>query len=280
MGQVPATPPNSSPLQASPRYLLIGSGRLARHLKHYLQKIGLPLELWSRNSDPEFNTESPDYFPEAQERLERTAQYCNVFLLAVSDSALNEVYERLSPHAPSEARWVHFSGAYSDARFFGLHPLMTFGLELFDMEIYQRIPLIGDRSKEEFHAVFPQLENPYHVLAPDQRPLYHALCVMGGNFTHLLWWMVERAFREQLQLSPEVLHLYKAQVFAGALKDPERALTGPFVRGDWATVEAHLQCLSPQQLRLYQEFFELFHALTESKSSQPFPGETHEHRSL
>jgi predicted short-subunit dehydrogenase-like oxidoreductase (DUF2520 family) len=123
-----------------------------------------------------------------------------------------------------------------------MHPLYTFGPELYPDELYPQIPFVCDDDGPTFEAVFPDLENPHWYISPTDRPLYHAACVMGGNFTTLLWNRAMQIFR-QLGLPPEAAIPYLRRTCENVAEHGAEALTGPLARGDRRTIRSNLGAL-------------------------------------
>ncbi|MFA6093000.1 MAG: DUF2520 domain-containing protein [Elusimicrobiota bacterium] len=248
MGRVPER-------KAAPTYLLAGSGRLAKHLKRYLSRSGYELRLWSRNGDPAFNSISAKRVPDPFERLALAAQDASCVLLALSDAAIPEI---AGHKALSRKLRVHFSGAHSWPRLHGAHPLMSFGPELYPLKTYASIPFVCEKGRASFHRLFPGLRNPSFTIEPEQKPLYHALCSMSGNFTALLWQAAFEHLDGKLGLPRAALEPYLRQVCANIARDPASALTGPLSRGDGGTLSAHLAALKGSPLKnVYASFLAL-----------------------
>lgn len=258
MRQVPASSQSNNSPSTSVTYLLLGSGRLARHLSFYLPTQGVSLRHWSRGSDSEFNSLSPLAIPSAADRFRELASDTTVILAALADTNLHEVYEHLSPLAPSQTRWVHFSGSFRHPHIFAAHPLMTFADTLHAPALYESMAFVGCGSPEEFAGIFPILKNRYYQIEEKDRILYHALCAMSGNFSQLLWQATENAFLRELGLPKDILEPYKIAVFNGILRDPARSLTGPLARGDQATVEQHIEALGEVRGQVYTAMKRLF----------------------
>ncbi len=226
-------------------HLLIGSGKLAMHFATYFGLLGLKFEIWK---DP--RTFSP----------ERAAAFrgTHVWFL-VSDSAIAEVAHRFRVERAVEDETVllHASGATVVPGVLGAHPLMTFGPESYTLEAYQKIPFIVE---DVFDGTDPRdclggLPNVALRLAPNDRPLYHALVSMAGNFPALIWTEIFSQFETRLGLPHETLAPYLFQSLANVLRSGDRALTGPLVRGDRPTVRAHRTALAGTPLGdLYSSF--------------------------
>lgn len=216
MGQVPS---DDAP------YLLVGDGRLSRHLQHYFDLEGIRWRLWTR----------------AMRRpLEAALDGARAVLLLIADDALEGFLAR---HAdPAGPPWIHCSGSLVTPLAAGVHPLMSFGDELYEHDRYRRIPFVCDRGATPFAELFPRLSNPHFEIEPAERPLYHALCAMAGNFTTLLWQHAFAAFEERLGLPRSALHPYLEQVASNLVRSAS-PLTGPLARGDHRTIERHLAAL-------------------------------------
>ena len=79
--------------------------------------------------------------------------------------------------------------------------------------------------------------------ADDHAALYHALCVLAGNGSTLLWQKLFHDFESRLGIPPQVAFPYLQQVAGNLQHGPGHALTGPLDRGDTATVQANLAAL-------------------------------------
>jgi 2-dehydropantoate 2-reductase len=215
-------------------YGIVGDGRVARHFAHYLGLLGLPCRQWSRRT------------PTAD------LDGCAVILLLVSDPAIEELAARY----PGQT-CVHFSGSFLSERVHGMHPLMSFGRELYALEDYQRIPFVAEDA-ELFRRLFPALPNPVHAIRREDKARYHALCAMAGNFTGFLWAKLFQDFPAALGIPAEAAIPYLEQVcrnIAATPTEPDRFLTGPIVRGDRAAVQKHLAALQGDAYRPIYEAF-------------------------
>ncbi len=231
---------------------LLGSGRLARHLSAYFSSLEIDLVSWSRDGDSQFNSFDDT---DAAIRLRKVLSRCHRVILLVSDDAIAELIDRIQNLIPSfGGQLFHCSGVTVDDRAICLHPLMTFSGHVYPDERYQSIPFVLDTGHDLKHY-FPELPNPAHTIAPDQRPLYHSLCVMSGNFSQLMWSMCSNRLNRSLGLPPDVLFNYLKQNLHNYLADPSSALTGPLVRGDGNTLDKHIDALEGDPLgRIYDAF--------------------------
>jgi len=273
MGQVPPTPGSAhaalsfkesartgSNLRDTLKYnlplLIVGSGRLAKHLSFYFQSEGLGYKQWNRSDlSANFNlAEDSNLQPGHQEESHLSRPHR--ILLAVADSAIGELADLPWPKG---SILVHFSGALSFPHVLGQHPLMTFTESLYDPALYRSIPFVGESPQPPFTELFPELPNPFFTITKDKKPLYHALCALSGNMTVRLWQRVTDEFGDQLGLPANILDGYRTQIFVNIQRDLQNALTGPLARGDSKTVESHLKALQKSSLgKIYNSFVEDF----------------------
>jgi len=219
-----------SSLTAMPDLLLIGDGRLARHLSRYFAQLGLQHASWSRRMQAEGSC------PELRTLVHSRTHA----LLAISDVAIEPF---ISAHPELEsAVCVHFSGHLSSPLAIGAHPLFSFAGTLYDRELYERIPFVIDQGAPPLGSLIPGLKNPSFFIEPERRARYHALCVLAGNFTTLLWRKLFFELDCELGIAPEHALPYLESVTRG-LAGNSAPLSGPLSRGDQATVQRNLEAL-------------------------------------
>ena len=224
MRQVPAL--GTSPLG------IVGSGRVARHFQHYLTLLGLPVRAWARR--PAVRGEDPGSPPEA-------LTSCQTVLLLIPDAAIVPFVEAWP--SLQDKRLVHCSGSLITPIAEAAHPLMTFGPDLYDFTDYRDIPFILDAGGTPFAELLSGLPNPAFAIPTADRPYYHALCVMAGNFSTLLWAKLFDELQRRFDVPPSAAHPYLARVTANVVANARRALTGPLSRGDTATIASNLKAL-------------------------------------
>ena len=78
---------------------------------------------------------------------------------------------------------------------------------------------------------------------PVERPYYHALCVMAGNFSTILWVKLFDELHRRFGMPATAAHPYPARVAANVMADADQALTGPLSRGDAKTIATNLEVL-------------------------------------
>ena len=234
----PKSSPNSS-VNTRIRYLLIGDGRLAKHLSHYFHNLGIEHSRWARKMD-------------SQERLKSLLQNSDVVMIAISDTAIAEfaqlVHKMASDHTAAKAAapntadqkktLIHFSGLQSFEGIHGFHPLASFTQALWDESQYRDLCFVSEKGGASFSAVFPGLSNPSFSIEKSAKPLYHALAALAGNGSVLLWNKFLQGL-EELGLPKEVAFPYIQSVTRNLLSDGPQALTGPISRNDSRALSIH-----------------------------------------
>ena len=228
-------------------YGVVGRGRVATHMTRYLELEGLPVCQWHRGLS---------VAPEA------ALSGADVVLLAIGDDALGAFLD--SRPALAAKTCLHFSGSRTIAGASGFHPLMTFGPEPYELETYRGIPFVTETGGPRFEDLFPALPNPAWPIDPGQKPLYHALCVLAGNFPTLLWNKALDDFEHRLGLPRSALGPYLQRTLDNTLESGGAALTGPLARGDTGTIDLNLEALEGDS---YQDVYRAFlraHGLLET----------------
>jgi predicted short-subunit dehydrogenase-like oxidoreductase (DUF2520 family) len=234
-------------------YAIVGGGRLARHFSQYFHLLEIPHACWARDHRSPFNTFKP---VDAEQRLRETVARADRVLLLVSDSAIAVLLKQY-PFL-HEKQLIHCSGALSFPGVAGAHPLMTFADQLYDLETYRSMPFMVEPG-HDFGEMFPTLSNPHFAINVEDKAHYHALCVMAGNFSQVMWKGISERFEQQFNLPAESLHPYLKQVAGNFVQAPASALTGPLVRNDQQTIERNIQALDGDPLQdLYRAFVRFY----------------------
>jgi hypothetical protein len=201
---------------------------MAKHLKHWfkLQNSSITLLTWNRNQDIS--------------KLQSFLQTKPLVWLAISDSSLVEFYE--SNLAKCGLATVHFSGALHDTRMMSAHPLMSFPDKLFEDSFYQEIHFVISNC-ESLQQALPGFENNFSSVSIEHKALYHALCVIAGNFPQLLW---NEVFKEahKLKIPEHAFEIYIKKITENFIDLKSGALTGPLVRKDKVTIQKNIQSLA------------------------------------
>ncbi len=220
--------------------LIIGSGKLAKHLAHWFnlnQNHSTQLLTWDRHQDPH--------------AIHKYVLQATHIWLAISDSAIVPFYEKFI--AGHDARAVHFSGTLYDERLISAHPLMSFTDSLYEDHFYSKI-YFGLTGCKTLNEALPGFTNPYFELDASIKPLYHALCVVAGNFPQMLWSQIS-SLADSKKMPSQAFDIYIEQIARNFTSLHEKALTGPFVRKDLVTIDKNIQALQNTPLEnIYKSF--------------------------
>lgn len=163
----------------------------------------------------------------------------DLVVLCVPDRAIAEAAAAIPP-----GPWIaHTSGATTlDAldpheRRFSLHPLQTFILERGPEQLDGAWAAVSGETDEAVAAglAFARLlgVEPFE-LADDERPLYHAAATFAASFLVTLHEVASELF-DAAGAPPAALEPLMRRTIENGFQP-----TGPFVRGDRATIERHL----------------------------------------
>jgi predicted short-subunit dehydrogenase-like oxidoreductase (DUF2520 family) len=182
----------------------------------------------------------------------------DLVVLAVPDASIADVAKQVEI-----GPWVgHVSGATSlsaldpHQRRFSVHPLQTLtqdrGAEQLD-GAWGAVTAETDEARSTARWLAETLGLRPFDLADADKPLYHAGAAMASNFLVTLYRAAARLLVETGVPPDALVPLMERTIENGF------ALTGPIARGDWSTVEAHLQALqerAPDLVPLYRALAE------------------------
>jgi predicted short-subunit dehydrogenase-like oxidoreductase (DUF2520 family) len=180
-------------------------------------------------------------------------------LLCVPDGAIAECARAIAP-----GPWVaHVSGATPLAaldphvRRFGLHPLQTFvrwrGAEQLD-GAWAALTAETEEARGVANELAELLGLHPFPLRDESRALYHAGAAVASNFLVTLHRVASRLFEEAGAPTEALVPLMTRTIENGF------ELTGPIARGDWATVDAHVQAIRAQAPELEELYLTLAEA--------------------
>ena len=161
-------------------------------------------------------------------------------LLCVPDAAIEEVAQGIAV-----GPWLaHVSGATSLAalqphvRRFSVHPLQTFtrarGAEQID-GAWGAVPGETEEATARARWLAERLGLRPFPLSDEQRVLYHAGAVVASNYLVTLYRAATQLFTAAGAPPEALVPLMRRTIENGF------DLTGPIARGDWKTVDAHLE---------------------------------------
>jgi predicted short-subunit dehydrogenase-like oxidoreductase (DUF2520 family) len=167
----------------------------------------------------------------------------DVVLVCVPDSAIADVARDLTPGRG----WIgHVSGATPlsaldpHTRRFSLHPLQTFTRARGPEQLDGAFAAVTGESSDAI-AIARELAKllgltPFE-LADDRRALYHAGAAVASNYLVTLYRIASGLFEEAGAPPAALIPLMQRTIENGF------ELTGPIARGDWTTVDAHIEAI-------------------------------------
>lgn len=209
----------------------------------------------------------------ATDRPWEVTQVADVVFLSTPDGVIESVCESISQQNGflPDAVVLHCSGAHastilasarpSGASIGSMHPLQSFASIDFTKNPFQgiRIAIEGDaQAVSVADQMARDLEaHPLQIITSG-KPLYHAAAVVASNFLVTLMGAAFQFIQQAGVPSDEAFSVLKPLI-EGTLANIDRvgvhqALTGPVVRGDVQTVEAHIQAIRetiPELLPFY-----------------------------
>lgn len=238
---------------------IIGSGNVAQHLiLAFLEaeKKGSEIKLtqvFSRNKESIANIFPENKIVTSFQNLKKT----DLYIIAVSDNAIETVANQL----PFQNQLiVHTSGAiplqiFKQTQRGIFYPLMTFTknkpinfkciplcIETVDIEDYQLLEKVA-KSISDF----------VYQIDSEQRKALHVAAVFVNNFTNHLY-QIGKDICEENKISFEILKpIILETVQKIMMLNPNEAQTGPAIRNDTKTIEAHESFLTNEtQLKIYK----------------------------
>jgi predicted short-subunit dehydrogenase-like oxidoreductase (DUF2520 family) len=186
-----------------------------------------------------------------------------VVIVATPDRAIESAARSVAASLEPGALVLHLAGSRGldafadlqavrpDVRVGALHPLQSFPTAAIGLERLHGswAAIAGDPQVDELaHALGLQTFN-----VPDNRRLqYHAAAVVASNHLVALLGQVERLASACDVPFDAFAPLVQSSVINAFGIGPALALTGPVVRGDLVTVEAHLATLDPGERDAYR----------------------------
>ena len=185
----------------------------------------------------------------AERGLRPDAPSPDLVLLCVPDRAIAEVAAALEP-----GPWVaHVSGATPLAalvphtRRFGLHPLQTFTLRRGPEQLdgaWAAVTAETDDARAVATWLAEMLGLRPFALDDERRAVYHAGAAIASNYLVTLR-HAAGSLLEAAGAPPEALDPLMARTIENGFE-----LTGPIQRGDWETVDRHLEAIRRERPEL------------------------------
>lgn len=232
------------------RITIIGSGNVATHMAAALKNAGHNIvQVYSRDIQ---NAALLAYHVKAEpiDDLQQVNNETDVFIIAVKDDVIGVLAEQLAKH---DKLILHTSGAtdmYALLAFTDkagvLYPLQTFS-KVKEVN-FRQVPLCIEGADadviRQIEELAQSISNNVYRVDSQQRKILHLAAVFACNFPNYLY-EVARQLLDAKGLDFELLRpliLETAQKVQERL--PAQVQTGPAVRNDIGTMDAHLKLLA------------------------------------
>ncbi|MGC8916338.1 MAG: DUF2520 domain-containing protein [Thermoanaerobaculum sp.] len=268
-------------------WLIVGAGRVGLQLARHMAELDLPFWLLCRSQ--ERLHQAAALLPETRllTRMQGPVPARRV-LLAVRDREVVGAARELAPLLPPRGVVLHCSGALGPEalRPLGLraalgvfHPLLPFPHPVSPrVELAGAVVTVaGDDGAVAAGRELAQALGMVPMVCPHlDWPLYHGAAALAGPMVYALFRLacseMARAGFPRDTVEKALLPLAQAALAQAARARGFESLTGPLVRGDSATVEAHLAALSGDAQGVYRALAKaVAYALSAEPAKEPTP---------
>lgn len=193
----------------------------------------------------------------------------HLLVVAVRDDAIQEVAERLAPHATHVDTAIHLSGLKPASV---LDPLADVGVAIGAVHPLQTLPTPESGAaalpgswfavtardpalQRDLEAFVRSIDGHPFTLGDRDRALYHAAAATAANDTVAVLALAAQLFRRAGVPFEAARPLVEAVVANAFELGPKEALTGPIARGDVGTVIAQLEAVAdraPEKADLFR----------------------------
>lgn len=239
--------------------VILGSGNIATHLGRAFKLAGQDIsQVWSRDIT-HASSLADTLAAEPINNMFDLDRSADLFIIAVKDEAIREIAlelklsDQLLVHTSGSTGLSALEGASSKIGVF--YPLQTFSkIKSVD---FRQIPIIIEANSPEvlssIRAIADRLSEKVIELNSEQRKTLHVAAVFACNFTNHLFGLAQELLEEQ-GLDYDLLKPLIAETLSKIeMNDPVSVQTGPAIREDQATIQAHLELLKhkPDLSELY-----------------------------
>jgi predicted short-subunit dehydrogenase-like oxidoreductase (DUF2520 family) len=247
-----------------PKITILGAGKVAFQLGRRLRKIGFSMhEVWARDAE-KARILADELTAELVVDFSKISSEADLFLLAVSDSGIAEVAEKLKKINP-KGIVLHCSGATSRTILsanYGEKTAVLWPIHSFSRENppdWSKISLILEMGDDHETQIFlkkwmPKIGENIQFSSGDNRARMHLAATFVNNFSNHLLVLAEAFLAKNEVEFPALRQLFLETAQKIQTIEPRLAQTGPAARNDSKTLEKHENLLEnePNMLKIYQ----------------------------
>lgn len=265
------------PSRRRPKISIVGAGTVGSALASALHEKGYPIRsIINRTGRKAIALARSVDCTSAGTNIRDLAPDSEVIIIALTEHALIETSRSLAAVKTLKFKKllvVHTSGVFPSsvlspvarkgAQVAALHPIQTFPAGSTLAQLRSRVRGIyfgtdGDAAAlRALDEIVMALQGRTILVQPELRPLYHSLCVFASGYMAVLLGAINDLSRSLDLHAPwtAVFGPLMTAATENTIKSSAgAAMTGPIVRGDMETIDAHLAALSeraPHLLPLY-----------------------------
>lgn len=241
----------------------IGSGNLAWHLAPAFDNAGWAVhEVFSRHAKNAQALTDRLYQAEVKTTLDFANSSSSIFVICVSDNAIQGIAQEII--LPEESILIHTSGSKSlkELDFAAtdktavFYPLQTFSKE--KKLDFRTVPVFiecADPVTEKIlFRIAKEIGSKAEKITSEKRMALHVAAVFASNFTNHMVTIAQEVARDN-QLDFNLLKPLITESITKSLSlGPNKAQTGPAVRGDLETLDKHFEFLQEDEAlaRIYK----------------------------
>ncbi|HSZ25921.1 MAG TPA: DUF2520 domain-containing protein, partial [Cytophagaceae bacterium] len=195
-----------------------------------------------------------------QDHLDFSDSNSNVFIFAIRDQALEEVIDKTK--VPEKAVVIHTSGSmpmevlkkFQHHGVFYTIQTFTKGKYTNLSEVPIGIEASDDDTNQKLFLLAASISKQAQSINSEQRKVIHLAAIVACNFTNHLYAISEGILKNE-NLNLTLLKPLMYETLQKSLEiGPQRAQTGPAIRGDEKIIQQHLDYLAnePEIQQLYK----------------------------
>ncbi len=225
-------------------------------------------------------------YKDAAELLEK----CDLLYITTPDDAIADVWTKLCRN-PKTAQLLkgklvsHASGSLSSdilsnakdygAYAYSTHPLFAIASKIDSAKKLNKALFVVEGDEEKLALMtnlYAEMGNPVQTISTEEKTRYHAAAVLASNHVVALYSLAAKEL-EKCGFSTKAAAGALAPLFLGNAQNiaslgPIKSLTGPAERGDYETINKHLQLLSGNTKQIYELLNEEALAIAKEKHKE------------